>query len=83
MKYNNMVCRWYVNIEDRATRKMVAMNIAGEQVWITGGGSGIGLGIANAFAARGIFLDTFQLQSCTDCVLCKRSHRTFDCTRRM
>ncbi|HCA92271.1 MAG TPA: hypothetical protein DEP10_10015, partial [Alphaproteobacteria bacterium] len=37
MNYNNMVCRWYVNIEDRATRKMVAMNIAGEQVWITGG----------------------------------------------
>ena len=61
MNYNNMVCRWYVNIEDRATRKMVAMNIAGEQVWITGGGSGLGLACARRFASHGGKVTIFDL----------------------
>ena len=40
---------------------MVAMNIAGEQVWITGGGSGLGLACARRFASHGGKVTIFDL----------------------
>ena len=61
MKYNNMVYRWHVNIEDHVRREMAVMNIAGEQVWITGGGSGLGLACARRFAADGGTVTIFDL----------------------
>ena len=61
MKYNNMVCRWHVNIEHHVTREMAVMNIVGEQVWITGGGSGLGLACACRFAADGGEVTIFDL----------------------
>jgi NAD(P)-dependent dehydrogenase (short-subunit alcohol dehydrogenase family) len=61
MFYNNMVCGRYVNIEERAAQEMTGMKVAGQQVWITGGGSGLGLACARRFAADGAIVTIFDL----------------------
>ncbi len=59
--YNNMVCRRHVNVEEHVAREIVVMRIAGEQVWIAGGGSGLGLACARRFAADGGKVTIFDL----------------------
>ena len=59
--YNNMVCRRHVNVEERVAREILVMRIAGEQVWIAGGGSGLGLACARRFAADGGKVTIFDL----------------------
>jgi len=61
MFYNNMGCGRHVNIQAHGARETVAMRIAGEQVWITGGGSGLGLACARRFAADGGTVTIFDL----------------------
>ena len=63
-----MGCGRYVNIEEDAAKEAAIMKISGQQVWITGGGSGLGLACARRFAADGAKITIFDLDdfSATD-----------------
>ena len=61
IQYNNMRCRWHVNREEHVGCEPEAMNISDEQIWIAGGGSGLGLACARRFAADGAKITIFDL----------------------
>lgn len=61
MKHNNIHCKRYVNLEAHVGCETEDMNISGEQIWVTGGGSGLGLACAHRFAANGAKVTIFDL----------------------
>lgn len=61
IKYNNIHCKRHVNLEEHVRYATDDMKISGEQIWITGGGSGLGLACARQFAADGAKITIFDL----------------------
>lgn len=53
--------RYGHDIQDADVKGQMTMEIAGQQVWITGGGSGLGLACARHFAAAGGNVTIFDL----------------------